>query len=71
MILVKIYFYFAANSFRRKRGALTSCVETKSKGEKVVICMQESISLSGQEAFSTEALSFLLEIDIIHVTIVK
>ena len=41
MILVKIYFYFAANSFRRKRGALTSCVETKSKGEKVVICMQD------------------------------
>ena len=34
MILVKIYFYFAANSFRRKRGTLTSCAETKGKGEK-------------------------------------
>ena len=41
MILVKIYFYFAANSFRGQRGALTSCAETKSKGEKVVICMQD------------------------------
>ena len=41
VILVKIYFYFAANSFRRKREALTSCAETKSKGGKVVICMQD------------------------------
>ena len=41
MILVKIYFYFAANSFRRKRGTLTSCAETKSKREKVVICLQD------------------------------
>ena len=36
--LVKIYLYFAANSFWRGRG--TSCLETKSKGEKVVICLQ-------------------------------
>ena len=35
VILVKIYFYFAANSFRRKRRTLTSCAETKSKGEKL------------------------------------
>ena len=41
MILVKIYFYFAANSFRRKRGTLTSRAETKSEGEKVVICLQD------------------------------
>ena len=40
VILVKIYLYFAANSVRRRRGTLTSCVETKSKGEKVVICLQ-------------------------------
>ena len=42
MILVKMYFYFAANSFRRKRGTLTSCAGTKSKGEKVVTCMQDN-----------------------------
>ena len=41
MILVKIYIYFAANSIGRIRGTLTSCAETKSKGEKVVICMQD------------------------------
>ena len=41
VILVKIYFYFAANSFRRKRGTSTSCAGTKSEGEKVVICMQD------------------------------
>ena len=40
MILVKIYLYFAADSFSRRREILTSCVETKSKGEKVVICLQ-------------------------------
>ena len=41
VILVKIYFYFAANSFRTKRGTSASCAETKSEGEKVVICMQD------------------------------
>ena len=40
VILVKIYLYFAANSFWRRRETLTSCVETKSKGEKVVTCSQ-------------------------------
>ena len=40
MILVKIYFYFAANSFWRKRETLTSYAETKSKGDRVVICLQ-------------------------------
>ena len=40
VILVKIYLYFAANSLWRRRETLTSCVETKSKGEKVVICLQ-------------------------------
>ena len=40
MILVKIYLYFAANSFLRKRETLTCCAETKSKREKVVICLQ-------------------------------
>ena len=41
MILVKIYYHFAANSFQRKRAILTRCAETKSKGEKVVICLQD------------------------------
>ena len=41
VLLVKIYFYFAANPSRRKRGTLTSCAESKSKGEKDVICMQD------------------------------
>ena len=40
VILVKIYLYFAANSFWRRRKTLTSCIETKSKGEKVVTCLQ-------------------------------
>ena len=40
VILVKIYLYFAANSFWRRIGTLTSCVETNSKREKVVICLQ-------------------------------
>ena len=40
VIVVKIYLYFAANSFWRRRRTLTSCVETKSKGDKVVICLQ-------------------------------
>ena len=40
MILVKIYLYFAANLLWRRRRTLTSCLETKSKGEKVVICLQ-------------------------------
>ena len=40
VILVKIYLYFAANSFLRRRETLTSCVEMKSKGEKVVTCLQ-------------------------------
>ena len=40
VILVKIYLYFAANLFWRKRGISTNCVETKSKGEKVVIFLQ-------------------------------
>ena len=35
VILVKIYFSFATNSFRRKRGTLTNCAETKSKGKKL------------------------------------
>ena len=42
---VKIYLYFAANSFGRRRGTLTSCVETKGKGEKVVICLQGKVLL--------------------------
>ena len=40
VILVKIYLYFAPNLFWRRRETLTSCVETKSKGEKVVTCLQ-------------------------------
>ena len=40
VILVKIYLYFAADSFWSRRGTLTSCAETKTKREKVVICLQ-------------------------------
>ena len=40
MILVKIYFYFAANSFLKKKRNITSCAETKIKGDRIVICLQ-------------------------------
>ena len=47
VILVRIYFYFAANSFRRKRGTLTSCAETKSKGEKLsLVCKTKNYGKS-------------------------
>ena len=35
MILAKIYYYFAANSFQRKRGKLTRCAETKVREKKL------------------------------------
>ena len=57
MILVKIYFYFAGNSFRTKRGTLNSCAETKSEGEKVVICMQDK-ELLGKHCTSSCSTDF-------------
>ena len=59
MILVKIYLYFAANSFWRRRGTLTSCAETKSKGEKVVICLQGKELLEKPCTSSCSILCFL------------
>ena len=38
MSLVKIYLYFAASSFLRGRGTLTSCLETKREKKLSSVC---------------------------------
>ena len=38
VILVKIYLYFAANSFYRRRETSTSCVETKREKKLPSVC---------------------------------
>ena len=40
--LVKIYLYFAANSFLRGRGTLTSCLETKREKKLSSVCKEKN-----------------------------